>query len=128
MLKGRFYQVLLPKWQRKLGAPKPDESFEDLFARARALERHEEYFSAGCRDNARGKSTTDEEVSTRGDGTAEQRTSISSKGAQHRKGSRQEVKGGKGGHPHFLPDERKKSETCYHCGELGHHRRDCPKL
>ena len=36
MLKGRFYQALLPKWQRKLGAPKPSESFDDLYARARA--------------------------------------------------------------------------------------------
>ena len=28
MLKGHFCQALLPKWQRKLGAPKPTESFE----------------------------------------------------------------------------------------------------
>ena len=32
MLKGRFYQALLPKWQRKLGAPKLAESFDDLYA------------------------------------------------------------------------------------------------
>ena len=47
MLKGRFYQALLPKWQRKLGAPKTDESFEDLYARARAIERHDQQIGAG---------------------------------------------------------------------------------
>ena len=37
LLKGHFYQALLPKWQCKLGAPKAAESFEDLFARARTF-------------------------------------------------------------------------------------------
>ncbi len=41
LLKGRFYQALLVKWQRKLGPPKPEESFHDLFARARMLEEQE---------------------------------------------------------------------------------------
>ena len=35
LLKGRFFQALLPHWQRKLGAPKTEESFDELFARAR---------------------------------------------------------------------------------------------
>ena len=38
LLKGRFYQALLPKWQRKLGAPKLEESFTELYDRARMLE------------------------------------------------------------------------------------------
>ena len=38
MLKGWFYQALLPEWQHKLGAPKTNEDFEDLYARARAIE------------------------------------------------------------------------------------------
>lgn len=37
MLKEQFYQALLPKWQHKLGAPKTDETFEDLCTRARPL-------------------------------------------------------------------------------------------
>ena len=45
-LKGRFYQALLPKWQCKRRAPKASKSFEDLFARARTFERHEQQFSA----------------------------------------------------------------------------------
>ena len=35
LLKGRFFQVLHVKWQRKIGAPKPEESFQDLYNRAR---------------------------------------------------------------------------------------------
>ena len=35
LLKGRFFQALQVKWQRKLGAPKPEESFQDLYDRAR---------------------------------------------------------------------------------------------
>ena len=38
MLKGHFFQALLPKWQRKLGALKTTKSFEDLYARAHTLE------------------------------------------------------------------------------------------
>ena len=38
LAKGRFFQALLPCWQRKLGAPKPDESFDELFNRARTTE------------------------------------------------------------------------------------------
>ena len=45
LLKGRFFQALLPCWQRKLGAPKPDESFDELFARAHTTERREEQHS-----------------------------------------------------------------------------------
>lgn len=34
LLKGRYFQVLDSHWQRKLGAPKPEESFDKLFNRA----------------------------------------------------------------------------------------------
>ena len=47
LLKGQFYQALLPKWQRKLGAPKTDETFEDLYARARAIEQHDQQIGTG---------------------------------------------------------------------------------
>ena len=45
LLKGRFFQALQVKWQRKLGAPKPDESFQDLYDRARLLEQYEKQYS-----------------------------------------------------------------------------------
>ena len=46
MLKGHFYQALLPKWQRKLGAPKATDSFEELYARTRTPEQHDQQFNA----------------------------------------------------------------------------------
>ena len=45
LLKGRFYQALLPKWQRKLGAPKTGESFEELYGRARMAECHDRQYT-----------------------------------------------------------------------------------
>ena len=45
IIKGRFFQALHTKWQRKLGAPKPTESFNDLYDRARTFERHEQQFT-----------------------------------------------------------------------------------
>ena len=48
LLKGRFYQALLPKWQRKLGAPKLEESFTELYDRARMLEQHEKQYQASA--------------------------------------------------------------------------------
>ena len=35
LLKGRFFQALVPRWQRKLGAPKVTESFTELYEHAR---------------------------------------------------------------------------------------------
>ena len=45
LLRGRFFQALLPKWQRKIGAPKRGESFSELYDRAHTLKRHEKQFS-----------------------------------------------------------------------------------
>ena len=44
LMKGRFSQVLLPRWQRKRRIPKPDESFDELFNRARTTEQHEQQY------------------------------------------------------------------------------------
>ena len=46
LLKGHFFQSLRTKWQRKLGAPKPGETFYELYDRARTLERHEQQYNA----------------------------------------------------------------------------------
>ena len=45
LLKGRFFQALHPRWQRKLGAPKPSETFHELYDRARMLEQHKMEFN-----------------------------------------------------------------------------------
>ena len=48
MFKGRFFQALHVQWQRKLGAPKPAESFKELYDRARTLEQHEKQYTASA--------------------------------------------------------------------------------
>ena len=48
LLKGRFFQALHVKWQRKLGAPKPQETFRELYDRARTLEQHEKQYAASA--------------------------------------------------------------------------------
>lgn len=40
IVKGCFFQALHVEWQRKLEAPRPTESFNELYDRARMLERH----------------------------------------------------------------------------------------
>ena len=51
LLKGWFFQTLLPKWQWKQGAPKPEETFQGLCDRARMLEIHELQYASSA--NAR---------------------------------------------------------------------------
>ena len=48
MLKGRFFQALHVQWQRKLEAPKPAESFKELYDRARIVEQHEKQYTAAA--------------------------------------------------------------------------------
>ena len=48
MLKGRFFQALHVRWQRKLEAPKPAESFKELYDRARIVEQHEKQYTAAA--------------------------------------------------------------------------------
>ena len=57
LLKGRFFQALLPKWQRKLGAPKPEETFQGLYDRARMLEIHELQYATSANARKDTKST-----------------------------------------------------------------------
>jgi hypothetical protein len=64
LLKGRFYQALLPRWQQKLGAPKTSESFNDLYDRARTLERHDKQIKASTalRTEKEGRNTKSNKV------------------------------------------------------------------
>ena len=55
MLKGRFFQVLFPKWQWKLGATKIGEKFNDLYDRAHVIERHEQQYLASANARNEGK-------------------------------------------------------------------------
>lgn len=58
MLKGRFFQALQVRWQRKLGAPKTDETFKELYDRARMLGQREKQYA--------------ESAASRGDGSREE--------------------------------------------------------
>ena len=49
-MKGRFFQSLVPKWQRKLGALKAEETFKDLFNRACTVEKQDEQYSQSAAD------------------------------------------------------------------------------
>ena len=112
LLKGRFYQALLPKWQRKLGAPKAAESFEDLFARARTFERHEQQFSANSASRSdtgqkgekkRNKDESQSKPQASNEPKSEAATSQSSGGPKKRRGE------------------------CYNCHERGHIAKYCPR-
>ena len=126
LLKGRFYQALLPKWQRKLGAPKANESFEDLYARARAQERHEQQINATRKDATKGKSFPQEEAGTRCDGTVPRHTAT---GREPQGAYRQKVTSQPGSAPsRSTRNEHKRTKACFHCGDVGHRKRQCPKL
>ena len=45
LLKGRFFKALLPRWQCKLGAPKMEETFQELYDRARMYEQREKQYA-----------------------------------------------------------------------------------
>ncbi len=106
MLKGQFYQALLPKWQRKLGAPKTTESFEKLFARARTLERHDQQFNTGRSDAKppKGKSSHLND-------SARRLEELPQKDQPDRGVGKYTWKRG-----------------CFHCGDMGHIQRNCPQL
>ena len=59
MLKDWFFQALHPKWQRKVGAPKTGETFNELYDRARTVERQEKQISASAAARGDTKAPTD---------------------------------------------------------------------
>ena len=121
LLKGRFYQALFVKWQRKLGAPKPEESFYALYDRARMLETHEKQYSSGSRlDGPAGNRTT------RGPG----RNQASTGGVPKQRGSGAQVSGdpaaGDVSSDTTEPNQRS-AWRCFRCQSTKHLARNCPQ-
>ena len=105
LLKGRFFQAIHVKWQRKLGAPKPSETFQELFNRARVLEQHEKQYqeSAASRSGDKQDKLIRSSSQQKGNG-----------GSQQNPDSNTFSK--------YVPIHER---TCYNCNEVGHLSRDC---
>ena len=110
LLKGRFYQALQVRWQRKLVCPKPDEGFHDLFARARMLEEHEKQYAASAVGRNDGKRPIP---------TGPRRP------APDRREKQDHVPDNLSPKP---PENNPKPDgrRCYKCKQTGHVRKDCP--
>lgn len=108
MLKDRFYQAIHPKWQRKLNAPQPEETFAQLFERARMLEQHEKQFSASaaCRRETTGKKN-------------KPATSASHSSTSLKRNKLSEP-------PTTQVSSQKVNRYCYDCLQPGHLARNCP--
>ena len=118
MLKRRFFQSLLPKWQRKLGAPKLDESFTALYDRARMLEMHDQQYTAAAQ--ARDGKTKGATHGKEGQKPTE----------QPRQSSQSQKPSGDGASPSVVNRggmQPKSKFSCWKCGEMGHLSRHCRK-
>ena len=114
MLKGRFYQALLPKWQRKLGAPKLDESFTALYDRACMLEMHDQQYTAAAQArDGKAKGVTQTEKACK---PAEQPKTTSQTQSS-------EKLSGEGIGPSVAKNsglQQRSKFSCWRCGETGH--------
>ena len=70
LMKGSFFQALLPKRQRKVGAPKTDESFAELFSRACTMEcREQQYIDIADERKGKDKAKKADSEPNRGKGS-----------------------------------------------------------
>ena len=115
LLRGRFFQALLPKWQRKLGAPKLGESFSELYDRARTLERHEKQFSEVTVSARKSNDSVDKQKETSHPPTVSEVNKEPSRTTRRTGNS-------------IISHKRyqKASVQCFQCKKLGHYARECP--
>ena len=109
LLKGSFFNGLLPKWQRKLGAPKPKESFEELYDRARTLERHDQQYSQFT-------------VERKDPGGKKEKVTPKPATVGEPKVVQNDAKA-----PSNAPSQGQNQLVCYNCEKPGHIARNCRK-
>ena len=112
LVKGRFFHTLLLRWQRKLGAPKVDENFDELFNHARMTERREQQYceAAEERKDSQQKSKKVEKAPTQP--RKEQVAKASADSEKKREGSQSSNKQGQG-------------PQCHNCHRFGHIAKFC---
>jgi hypothetical protein len=130
LLKGRLFQALNSKWQRKLAAPKPNETFNELYDRARTLEKHEKQISATAAIKGDAKSGSDH--SKQPHGTSKPSSTFKNQKYFEDKAPQTVVnKGGKGNRPISAGPQRGQAYSqpfrggCFICGG-SHLARACP--
>ena len=114
LLKGRFFKALHTKWQRKLGAPKPGETFGELYDRARTLERHEKQFSETAAASKERKSVSG----------GDKQVMISEAQVRSEEGGKDQPQAFRGANTN-APCTRQRVE-CHRCKNLGHYAQECP--
>ena len=115
LLRGRFFQALLPKWQRKLGVPKLGESFSELYNKARTLEHHEKQFSEVAVSARKSNVSVDKKKETSHSPTVSVVNEEQSRTTRRTGNS-------------IISHKRyqKASVQCFQCKKLGHYARECP--
>ena len=106
LLKGRFFQALHVRWQRKLVAPKPEETFIGFYDRARMIEQHEKQYAASA--------------AVQGDGAVGKKPDRVRKPGFIPPVIKLPEKTGN------TPLQFSKERRFHRCKELGHFKRDCP--
>ena len=133
LLKGRFYQALLPRWQRKL-TPKPEETFAELYDRARTLEKHEKQYAASAAARADNAKSDKKHVSNYGKQKSNQRVPHNNVATKSNMSSENLAPNSE---KSCVATQKKTAQpvgasqsqiSCYRCGGTGHYARNCKSV